>query len=75
MQKIRQLLMGAMSIKLWLLPRNVRSLLALTIPHLVTALLLKCHGPQWYKLDFFTSDLHCRELYVIGTGIKLANYF
>ena len=67
--------MGATSIKLWLLPRNVRSLLALTIPHLVTALLLKCHGPQWYKLHFFTADLHYRKMYVIGKGIKLANYF
>ena len=67
--------MGAMSIKLWLLPRNVRSLLALTIPHLVTALLLKCHDPRWYELYFFTADLRYKKMYVIGTGIKLANYF
>lgn len=65
--------MGAMSIKLWLLPRNVRSLLTLTIPHFVTALLLKCHGPQWNKPYFFTADLRYRKMYVIGTGIKLPN--
>jgi hypothetical protein len=69
----RQVLMDAASIKLWLLPRSVGALLALTTPHLVTTLLLMCHGPQWYKIYFLAADLHSRKVYVIGTGIKLVN--